>query len=167
MASCLLATRRPRVCCGGGVVRKGRRNSRIVRRTGGGNVHDGRDRGRGSEDSPATARNAFADTVKTVISGNPYLGSAIIYRGHFYIHTFGYVFHGMKMDSLRLGWISKEEQLVHDWSVVPKAPLLPNRPHLGTTKQRHPQELQFRFFFLLFTRFSPSSTFLELFLEFF
>ena len=40
--------------------------------------------------------------VKAVISGSPFLGSTIIYRGHFYIHAFGYVFHGIKMDSLRL-----------------------------------------------------------------
>ena len=30
-----------------------------------------------------------------VISGNPFLASTIIYRGHFYVHTFGYVFHGV------------------------------------------------------------------------
>ena len=40
--------------------------------------------------------------VKTAISGSPLLGSKFIYWGHFYIHTFGYVFHGIKMDSLRL-----------------------------------------------------------------
>ena len=40
----------------------------------------------------------------------PFLGSTIIYRGHFHIHGFGYVFHGIKMNSLRLRWISKEGQ---------------------------------------------------------
>ena len=34
-------------------------------------------------------------SVKTIISGNPFLGSTIIY---WYIHTFGYVFHEIEMD---------------------------------------------------------------------
>ena len=39
---------------------------------------------------------------KRLSQGTPLLGSTIIYWGHFYIHTFGCVFHGIKMDSLRL-----------------------------------------------------------------
>ena len=40
--------------------------------------------------------------VKTVISGNLFLGSTTIYQGHFYIHMFGCVFHEIEMDYLRL-----------------------------------------------------------------
>ena len=84
MASCLLTTRRPRVCCGGDVVREGRRNSRVVRRTGGGGggggggIHGGRDHGRGSEDSPAASRNAIADA--NLMSCPPHPGVAVSRR---------------------------------------------------------------------------------------
>ena len=64
-------------------------------------------------------------SVKTVISGSPFLGSIVIYRGHFYIHKFEYVFYKIEMDHLRLRWISKKDNRsttgphmdrIHNWS---------------------------------------------------
>ena len=49
-------------------------------------------------------------TVKAGFSENPSLGSTIVYRAQFYIHTFKYVFHKIEKDSLRLRWTPKEGQ---------------------------------------------------------